>query len=114
MPNVLPLGLVGPMNLVQIEQHALEVIASYKNYSLIGLLVQLQLQLAWDQQAEVKLISRIILLHYTSLRQVSQSFWPGNSEALKNAETMFSLMLLALHCIEATDNAKVHKMPQRK
>lgn len=36
MPNVLPLGLVGPMNLVQIEQHALEVIASYKNYSLIG------------------------------------------------------------------------------
>lgn len=36
MPNVLPLGLVGPMNLVQMEQHALEVIASYKNYSLIG------------------------------------------------------------------------------
>lgn len=36
MPNVLPLGLVGPMNLVQIEQHALDVIASYKTYSLIG------------------------------------------------------------------------------
>ena len=41
MPNVLPLGLVGPMNLVQIEQHALDVIASYKTYSLIGILAEI-------------------------------------------------------------------------
>ena len=41
MPNVLPLGLVGPMNLVQMEQHALDVIASYKTYSLIGILAEI-------------------------------------------------------------------------
>lgn len=52
MPNVLPLGLVGPMNLVQMEQHALEVIASYKNYSLIGFLA-----IGSMAKAEVKLIS---------------------------------------------------------
>ena len=60
MPNVLPLGLVGPMNLVQMEQHALEVIASYKNYSLIGFLAPNQLQrfrIGSMAKAEVKLIS---------------------------------------------------------